>query len=760
MSAAPAVVRAACLLLLLAGVAAPAASAQDARVRGFVTDASSGESMPGVNVAAFRDGELVRGAATDTDGFYTIAGLGPGVYLVQASFLGFAPVQEEVELEPGEVRQLNLALSPADQELDAVTVESERTSGAANVTAGLQSIRPADIELVPTPDVSGDLASYLTTLPGVVSTGDRGGQLFIRGGEPSQNEVLLDGIPLFQPFHVLGFYSAFPNTILNRADVYAGAYSARFGGRLSSVIDIATRNGNKQRFGGAASVAPFVSALEVEGPIVPGVVSVLGSARLSVIEQGAANLVDQDLPFSFGDVFAKVHARSTPGSQLSLSGVYTWDRGTIGTDTGAGAVGGAAPDEIRYTNAGVSGRYLFLPGNLPVLAEIILSGAQFETEQGPPEEPARSSSVARVNGQAGITYRLPSVEVRAGAFIRTSRVTSRLGEVFQNVQDQTEYITEAGFHAEPEFNVGFGLKLRPGVYVSTSPNQNATFVEPRFRAVWDLGVHHLSGAVGLYHQEIVGLTDRRDATSVFTAWTVTPLGEPAAAFHAVAGYRLTPTPWLDLAVEGFYKDITDLSVPEWTAFPRLTTRLQPADGTVRGLDARVELRPEPFYVAANYGLSSVEYRASGRNLDLWYGNETLSYRPPHDRRQQANVILGVTAFDFDLSVRWQFGAGLPYSRALGFDGFILMDGSADVTTEPGDLRVIYERPYNGQLPTYHRLDVSLEREFAVGPALITGQLGVINVYDRQNLFYYDVFTLRRVDQLPFIPSFGLKVAFE
>ena len=116
-------------------------------------------------------------------------------------------------------------------------------------------------------------------------------------------------------------------------------------------------------------------------------------------------------------------------------------------------------------------------------------------------------------------------------------------------------------------------------------------------------------------------------------------------------------------------------------------------------------------------------------------------------------------FGFDLSARWQFGSGLPYSRAVGFDGFILMDGAVDVTSAPGDLRVIYERPYNGELPTYHRLDLSLERTFEVGRAELTGQVGVINAYNRSNLFYYDIFTLRRVDQLPIIPSFGLKAAF-
>jgi len=601
--------------------------------------------------------------------------------------------------------------------------------------------------------------NYLTTLPGVVTTGDRGGQLFIRGGEPSQNEVLLDGIPVFQPFHLLGFYSAFPNDIISRADVYAGAYPARFGGRLSSVLDIASRNGNKRRFAGAGSVAPFVSAITLEGPLARDRVSFVASGRVSVIEQGAANLIDRPLPFQFGDAFGKVHANLTEGSQLSVTGLYTYDRGTLGADAGQGAAGGAPPEELRYSNFGLGGRYLLLPRAIPVLGEVLLSVARFESETGPQDRPDRRSTVARLSGSVNMTYYLGRFNLRAGTFLRTAEVESQLGGLFQNVQQQRQFVTEAGVYAEPEVAFG-GLLITPGLHVATSPNQGTLFAEPRIRAVWDAGVHQVSAAAGFYHQEIIGLQDRRDATSVFTAWTVSPFGRPPRAFHALAGYRVTPIPALDLAVEGFYKRLEDLSVSEWTAYPRLTTRLQPASGEVIGLDLRAEARIGPVFAAANYGLAEVMYEAEGDNLELWYGTETLRFRPPHDRRHQLNALIGATVAGFDFSARWQFGSGLPFSRALGFDQFILMDGTANPYTAPGDARVIYERPYNGELPTYHRLDVSAERTFRLRGAALTAQAGVINVYDRRNLFYFDIFTLRRVDQLPLIPSFGLKLAFD
>ena len=107
-------------------------------------------------------------------------------------------------------------------------------------------------------------------------------------------------------------------------------------------------------------------------------------------------------------------------------------------------------------------------------------------------------------------------------------------------------------------------------------------------------------------------------------------------------------------------------------------------------------------------------------------------------------------------MRWQYGSGLPYSRALGFDVFMLPDSQIDVINDPGQARVIYERPFNARLPDYHRLDVSVEREFVTSWATLAAQVGLINAYDRRNLFAYDIFTLQRTDQLPVIPTFGLR----
>lgn len=739
------------------------ASAQTATVRGFITDASDGQPLPGVNVILTDANGGLSGAATDTDGFYGISRIEPGKYQMKASFVGFKDFERDITLVGSEIQTINIEMEIEETELGEVLVESTReTAGAANVTAGLQTIRPADISLVPAPDISADLVNYLTALPGIVSQGDRGGQLFIRGGEPTQNMVLLDGMQLFQPFHIIGFFSAFPADVINTADVYAGGFGSRFGGRLSSVMDITSRTGNKRRYVGAATVAPFVSTVRLEGPLLPGKVSFLASYRQSVIEQGASKLIDQDLPFEFGDVFAKIHANLGQSAQLSVTGIQTHDNGRLGLDPLVDPGEEYVPDEIKWENLAIGSRLIFLPATLPVFAELLVSYTTLKNEFGPPGDPTQTTDASLVSFAANLTHYVGTTDFNWGIFLSSSQLDSNLGGIFQNVDLKVEYITEVGAYIEPEFKPFEGLTIQPGLRLQSFPSKNESFIEPRFRIVWNTGVHRLSMAAGVYHQEVTGLNDRRNAGDIFTAWTAAPNNQVPEAKHLIAGYRIEPTSWATFSAEGFYKDLTNLVVPEWTAFPRFTTRIQPADGTASGFDIRLELgSSDKFQTTVSWGRSEVIYGSKSRALQILTGKEEVEYSPPHDRKDQINIMTSLKVKGFNFNVRWQFGTGLPFNESLGFDRWVLLDSLVNVTQIPGEERVLYGRPYTGRLPTYHRLDISLDREFRIGPTtFLTIQTGILNAYDRKNLFYLDLFTLRRVDQLPLIPTVGIKLDYK
>ena len=298
-----------CIVFLLAMFAnTGTAIGQQALVRGFVADGSSEQPLQGASVALFQSDNLVSGTATDGDGYFLLNRVKPGRYELRVSFIGFTEIRSDIQLATGQVLEQSFMLNPQAALIDELVVEAEKVGGVTTVVAGLETVVPAEIKRVPVPGVTGDLAAYLQTVPGVVVQGDRGGQLFVRGGAVDQNLAFLDGIPVYMPFHILSVFSAFPEELVDRADFYTGGFSARYGTRVSSVLDVKARNGNKQNIAGSVAVAPFLSALTVEGPIIKNRVSLVASVRQSLIEEIFPDLVGQRLPYRFGDRFGKIHA--------------------------------------------------------------------------------------------------------------------------------------------------------------------------------------------------------------------------------------------------------------------------------------------------------------------------------------------------------------------------------------------------------------------------------------------------------------------
>lgn len=752
--------------------------AQNAQVSGFVTDGANGQALERVNVVLEDvDRTTLLGGTTNRDGLYVLSGFEPGRWVLTASFIGYHAYVDTVFFVSGQSVSMNIALELDEQALGEVVVEADREEGLARVIAGQQTIRPADIERIPSPDLSGDLANYLAALPGVVSMGDRGGQLFIRGGEPSHNLVRLDGMTLYQPFHLLGFYSAFPADIISRSDVYLGGFGSPFGERISSVVDVWTRIGNKRTIAGAATVSPFVSSLRIEGPILRDRISVLAAGRLSTVRRSDQLLTGRELPFSFGDFFAKVHADVTQSSRLSISALGTFDRGSVKE---------ATPDqpaeEVEWKNQAVGFRYLLLPSMLPVVTDFRISYSRLASRIGNLVDPDRESIVQNFDAVIEATNFAGKVSSRVGMEVRVITIDNNLGGAYQGIRKEDAVIGPFALYAEPEYDLGW-LTIRPGIRMQLRHATSEPQFEPRVRLVARRKRHLWSAAVGRYSQEVIGINDRRDAASVFTAWANVPrtslpscvgfgplgvecrearrqdvrVGHTLKSLHAIAGYQVQPFSGLDVAVEGYYKHMSDMLIAEWTPFPRFTNELQPASGRSRGFDVRMEGRLKALRATLSYAYSDTEYDAEQESIAFWYGVEEVRFRPAHDLRHQLNALLSSRILGFDVDMRWSFGSGLPFTRAVAFDGFAPVTDIVNMSRVSGWRRVIYGPPYEAELPPYHRLDISVERSFKLKRAELTVQGSVINLYNRRNIFYIDAFTYERVDQLPFLPTLGLKL---
>ncbi|MDX1530384.1 MAG: TonB-dependent receptor [Rhodothermales bacterium] len=756
--------RGACRLLALAVgfvLLGRAAGAQPGTttVRGFVTEAASGQPLPGANVGLHALGEAapLRGAVADRDGLYQIPEVPPGRYVLRATFVGYRAHADTLTLGGQPVVTVNVALEAGVEALGEVRVEAE--GGAAQVEAGLQTIRPKDVARVPTPDVSGDLASYLQALPSVVAVGDRGGGLYVRGGTPPQNLVLMDGALVYQPFHIVGFFSAFPEDLVANTDFYAGGFGARYSGRISSVLDVTMREGNFERLEAAGSVSPFLLSLRAEGPLDRGEVSVIGSVRGSLIEQ-VGPVIGEDLPLRFGDAFVKVARAGGENSRCSLSGLYTFDEGEIDPDAPA-----ERRDVFRWQNAALAGRCLVLPSQLPFAFEARAGLSHVRNAVGASLRPERDSDATLVNVEVHLAQVREGLRLGGGLFTRADFLGYETGGLFVGVQTDESLLLATGGYLDAVVEPGWGLEVNPGLAVTTYFGDYPVSLEPRLRLAWRPwgadGPTQLSAAAGLYRQTVNGISDERDAGSVFLAWLPNPVGGgQAEAAHATVGIQQRVGPFR-LAVEGYAKELRDLAVPIWSRIAQFTTRLTAADGAVRGIDARLEWQHGPAYLFVGYGLARTEYELDEAVIVAGSGAEGggprfQTYPPPHDRRHQVNALFSLDLGGVEASVRWQYGSGLPFTQPYGFDTLVPLLPLPDVNAIYGVPRVLYRRPYDGRLPAYHRLDLSVGRTFLLGPGALSVQAGAINLYDRANLFYFDIFTVRRVDQLPLLPFAGVK----
>ncbi len=751
------------VLVVLFVFVASTASAQQAVVRGFVTDAGTEQPMQGASVALRDAGQLVGGTATDGDGFFVLNRITPGSYQIQVSFIGFTTMEMDVQLVAGQVLEISIALEENLAVIDEVVVEAEAEGGITTVAAGLETVVPAAIQRVPVPGVSGDLAGYLQTVPGVTVQGDRGGQFFVRGGAVDQNLALLDGLPVYQPFHILSFYSAFPEELVDRASFYTGGFGARYGTRVSSMLDVSARNGNKKDIAGAFSIAPFLSSATVEVPLIEGKVSGIFSARQSFIEEIIPEMFGQKMPYRFGDRFGKVHALLGRSHELSFTALDTDDRGDIaGTKkTVFGEVEAAAINDstnVAWSNRVYGGTYIYRSNAIPLTAEFTAGHSEMTNEFGPEADPERFSSVESNEGTLRLSYQLSRGDLSAGSTYRKTDLHFELADAFTDFTSATNELTELSSYVEATFAMkGDRLSINPGVHFYTLPDRSQNWTEPRFRAsFWpqgQAGRFQLNASWGMYHQAISGLTDERDLGNLFTAWITTPEGQEAtSAMHGIVGTNIRLRPWMNAAVEGYYKKYDHISAPIFSPFPQFTTTLQEATGEAYGFDARLDIEGRPFLQESvldgyiSYSYSQVEYEAGG-----------LTYNPAHDRRHQLNALFHAQRGEVGITLQWQYGSGLPFTESGGFDVWYLLTPDVDVATEAGVDRIVYAEPFGGRQPTYSRIDLWLERKVEQGRYVGTLRAGALNLFNRDNLFYYDLFTFKRVDQLPLIPSVGLKV---
>ena len=747
------------LLLLSISLFTTIAYSQTGNIRGFVYDKNSGEPIMFCNVIL--QGTTI-GASTDVNGMYNISKVLVGDYTLMVTYIGYDTSTVNITLKKGKVITQNLEISESSVKLNEVRISAERSEMKTEVKAAAIKITKQDMEMIPNIGGEPDLAQYMQVIPGVVFTGDQGGQLYIRGGSPIQNKVLLDGMTIYSPFHSIGLFSVFDTDIIRNTDVYTGGFSAEYGGRISSIMDIKTIDGNKKEFGGKVSANTFGSKLFVEGPL-------LGNEKSSFIFSGKTSYLDKSsellykyptlyfddkgLPYSYTDLYGKFSLHGNNGSKINVFGFNFQDK-----------VDYEGISELNWTSQGIGSEFILIPGNSPVLIEGNFAYSSYDISLDEEASPLRESGIDGFNMGFDFTYFQPKGKIKYGFdihgfstdFTTYNSVNSKI-EQKENTSEfsayinyqfiTTRFIIEPGFRLQ-KYTLGVSPEPRLGMKYIASDRM-------RFKV-----------SSGYYSQNILSTTSDRDVVNLFSGIISSPEeipdqadGNPyknkfQKARHLIAGVEYDISRRIDFQIEGYIKDFTQLTNINRNMTSNADDEFIIESGVAKGVDALLKFKSKKLYIWAVYSIGIIT-RNDGEK----------TYNPHFDRRHNMNFV---TSYKFGKNdswkadMRWNLGSGFPFTQTQGFyENLTFSEGiNTDYTSINGELGIEYAELNEGRLPYYHRLDASISKSIKLNKnSELDMTLSVTNAYNRENIFYFNRVKYERVNQLPLMPSFGASITF-
>ncbi len=796
------------LILVLLTIPSIFLSQEKITISGYIEEELTGEKLIGGTVY---DLNSQKGTITNDYGFYSLT-LAKDSVKLRISFSGFE-TQIISEFYQNDI-SLNFKLKDVLlNEVEIIGNNEEQVHLRSEMST--IDLSMSKVKTLPALLGENDIMKTIQLLPGVQSGSEGTSGVYVRGGGPDQNLILLDGVPVYNASHLFGFFSVFNADAIHSTKLIKGGFPARYGGRLSSVIDIKMKEGNMKELHGEGSIGLISSKLTLEGPIKKDKTSFIISARRTYIDILAQPFIKMaqnnkgDNPNSsstnsggyyFYDVNGKINHKFSDKDRLYFSHYMGRDRAYLNAtdqwNTDSTSNASSAEAQLRWGNIISSLRWNHMISNKMFMNttvryskyDFLVGSSANETATQNNIETTQNISFAYTSGIEDWSGKIdfdympnPNHFIRFGlgdiyhtftpGVNQFTLETSGSNSLDTTFGSQLHYAHELSAYVEDEFKIGSRIKGNIGLHLSSFlvGNTNYNSLQPRFSARYLLDdKSSLKASYASMTQFLHLLTNSGIGLPTDLWLPATSQVAPQFSKQIALGYARTFFKKYELSVEGYYKTMDNLiEYKDGASFFNTQldwqSKIQAGRGWAYGGELLIEKKIGKATGWIGYTLSW-----SNRQFDSINFGEPFPYR--YDRRHDIGVAFTYEFNDHvNMGIVWVYGTGnavtLGQERYLSLDEvqMSLNNGSFDSYSQ--GIEHISSRN-NYRMAAYHRLDLSVNFTKQKKWGERTWSFGVYNVYNRQNPFYLE-FTndnngnpqLSQYSLFPIIPSFNYSFKF-
>ena len=767
MTASPLAPFALAALILASTAHLDAQPAVEGTIAGRVTTQSDSGAVPlrGASVA-LAGRSLV--ATTDAQGRFVFAMVRVGTHTLRVRFLGYRSVNRAVDVRENDTTRVEIALEPDAQLLtpiqtDALAADAEAFVARPNVG----TIAIAKAALVGIPSVGEpDIVRVTQLLPGVAARNDFNTGLNVRGGEADQNLILLDGHPIYNPFHLGGLFSTFMDATVGGIELMTAAFPARYGGRLSSVLDVRSADETRPGLHASADISALGATARFAGPFGGGRGAWSLAGRRTYADALTTIFTDNIFPYHFRDFHGRATYLLPRDVRVAFTGylgrdVLNANLAEFDTDT-APSRAGQGQWAFNWGNR-VGGIAISKDVGQRYALEQRLSASGFSTLLDLGDGAfAQRNAIRDVRLAGSLTVRAESHDASIGyeAAAHRTRYSSGSAQTGTDDFDVTQTPKSGALWIDDLWRISPRWMLQTGLRAELLSGRQWAALSPRvslkFFATPDLAITAATGRVTQFMHSLAGDGPMRYFDIWLASDSVTPV---ATAWHWVAGVERRLPDVGSVRAEGYVKRYDRVLEANWSE-----------DAQVRG---------DEFFVARglSYGADLLVRWSSPRPVSGWIAysysvstrtRDGVRWAPGHDKRHDVDVVGTWQWSKYRVGARVGYATGTPYTAIVGEIARRVYDPSRD-TWGTGDPRIYIESlgaARNGaRFPATHRVDLDVSREFAVRGASVAPYVSIANAYNAKNVFVYlynystDQPTRRAISQFPILPSLGVRFVF-